>query len=223
MVERSEKVSEMRAAPNKSLHRTSAALPPSPVSSKPLGDGKKQSGNVTFRAAARVGALATVLVLGVSQRARACSCLECLTDPVVGLKKSGLVFSGEVISVEVVRLPRVVYTKGENNKLVPSQYMERVGVVTLRVLKEWKGDGASEYVVLAGAPPVTPLPQGTWLADCAVHLEVGRQYLIFATEGFAEANSCAPTGDLEKRQQDVAALEAHSGGRRAPKASQRSR
>jgi hypothetical protein len=158
----------------------------------------------------RVGCLVILVLACTRSPLKACSCTESLTDPVAWLKKSGLVFSGEVVSVDTVSLPRVVYTEDADHNLVPSQYMDRVGIVTLRSIREWKGNGAKQYVVLAGAPAVTPLPRGTWLADCDVHLELGKRYLVFATEGYAEANRCAPTGDLDQRQQDVAALDAHA-------------
>ena len=180
------------------------------MSRQPLDDGKSPHGRLTLSAPARLVAAAAVLLIATARSVTACSCAEYLPDPVTALTKSGLVFTGEVVSVDTVTLPRVVYTADADGTLVPSQYIDRVGVVTLRTIREWKGDGATQYVVLAGPPPVTPLPQGTWLADCKVHLELGKRYLVFATEGYAEANPCAPTGDLEKSTQIVAALDAHA-------------
>jgi hypothetical protein len=158
--------------------------------------------------------LATVLATdGVGL---ACSCAEYLTDPVQALRKSAPVFAGEVVSVEEIKLPVVVYTRGPDGRLVPSQSMDRKAIVTLRAIKEWKGDGAREYVILAGPPPASPLPPGMIVADCEEHLEVGKRYLVFAGGHYPEANPCAPTGELQAKGKEATALDRHA--RKAVKA-----
>jgi hypothetical protein len=198
------------AAPsNPRMQRT----PSAPLMRKPLGDVGLPAGIRDIGATARIATLAVALSIILFRQGQACSCLDYPT-PTEALKKSGLVFSGEVVSVQVVLLPHVVYTENQKHELVPSQSIDRVGLVTLRTLKEWKGNGAKEYLVLAAAPPVTPLPAGMVLVgDCRSRLELGKRYLVFATEGFTEADPCAPTGDLDSSQATVAALDAHARSR----------
>jgi len=191
--------------PNPRMQRT----PSAPLMRKPLGDEKSRRAR-TILTVSLVGLISAVLLIWPTRHVKACSCLDYPADPVAELKKSGLVFSGEVVAVDTASLPRVYYTEDANHNFIPSQGMVRVGVVTLRTIREWKGDGAKQYVVLAGAPPVTPLPQGHVLVDCQLHLELGKRYLVFATEGYAEAAYCSRTGELEQRLQDVAALDAHA-------------
>ena len=138
--------------------------------------------------------------------ANGCTCVRPM-DPLEAFSKAALVFAGEVVSVEMVNLPVVVYTKRSDGRLVPSQSMGRKAVVTLRAIKEWKGDHASEYVVLAGAPLSPPPPGMMWIVDCDLHLDLGRRYLVFAEGHFPEANPCGPTGELDARGAVVAALD----------------
>jgi hypothetical protein len=140
-----------------------------------------------------------------SEVVHACTCYELLTEPAEALAKSSLVFAGQVTAVDVVELPTIVYFNGDPQ---PHQFMERRALVTLKVITEWKGSGAAEYRVLAGAPPVTPLAQGEVLVDCDVHLELGGKYLIFVDpSGYADVNPCAPTGRLEQSGKMTAALD----------------
>jgi hypothetical protein len=44
-------------------------------------------------------------------------------------------------------------------------------------------------------------------ADCQSHFEKGKQYLVFASDGYAEANVCAPTGLLSEHADLVAKLD----------------
>ncbi len=147
----------------------------------------------------------------------ACSCLEYLTEPGEALEKSGLVFVGLVVGIEVVSLPVVVYSTNESGAFVPSQIMKRRAIVTLRPSREWKGDRAKEYRVLAGAPSQEPLPPGQILVDCDVHLEVGHEYLVFASEGYPEVSPCTPTGPLERSSETLAALDRYTKGKKTPR------
>jgi len=165
-----------------------------------------------------------VVIVACPRAATACSCVEYLTDPVEALGKSSLVFAGEVVSVDVVTIPEISYSEDKSGAMVPSSSMQRKGVVTLRTLKEWKGDGSKEYTVLAGAPPVTPLPKGWVMVDCEEHLEVGQQYLIFVDRyGYAEVNPCAPTSELQKAKDQVAALDRHATAKQATPTPSRSK
>ena len=209
--------------PNPRLQRTRVGPSGrrSPLSRQPLGDGKSRRGSWVFLRLMRAAPLAILLLACARQHLQACECADYPSGPVAALKKSGLVFSGEVVAVDTVSLPRVSYTESADHKFVPSQYMARVGVVTLRAIKEWKGNGATQYVVLAGAPPVTPLPPGYVMVDCQVHLELGKRYLVFATEGYAEADYCSRTGELEQRVQDVATLDAYASLSKKPSKARR--
>lgn len=82
-----------------------------------------------------------------------------------------------------------------------------VRMFDFRVIQSWKGEPAKEYTILAGAPPEKPLPPGMIIADCDVHFEKGGEYLVFTTDGYAEANACAPTGTLQKSADMVRALD----------------
>jgi len=113
----------------------------------------------------------------------------------------------EASSIEVVRLPLVTYVKNEQGVLIPGQHMERRAIVTLRTLRVWKGEQTEEYQILAGAPPESPLTPGLIVVDCQQHLEVGKRYLIFATDGYPEADPCAPTGELDKSDSVITALD----------------
>ena len=152
--------------------------------------------------------IAVVLLTMFPSAARSCSCFEYLTEPAEQLKESGLVFTGTVVSVTVVTLPRLVYSE-ENGEFVPSQFMDQRAVVTLRTTREWKGNGSATYTVLAGAPPDPPLPAGYVVFDCEQHLDVGKEYLVFATEGYPEASSCALGGLVEERSEAIEALDAY--------------
>jgi hypothetical protein len=150
--------------------------------------------------------LAVAIAILASHPALACSCVEYLSLPGDALEKSGLVFSGQVESVEVIVLPRIVYTQDNAGPFVASQYLTRRAVVTFRVLDDWKGTQPKRYRVLAGAPPETPLRKGSIIMDCDVHFEVGKQYLVFTTFGYADANPCAPTAALKEAGAMVEAL-----------------
>lgn len=141
-------------------------------------------------------AVAIALLLASSE-AIACSCGNYPT-PAEALKASGLVFLGHVTAATTVELPRLLYTKTSDGQYTPFQHMERRSVVTLKVLEEWKGSHAKTYTILAGPLPETPLPPGYVIVDCQTHLEVGKTYLIFATEGYPEADPCAPTSALDR-------------------------
>jgi hypothetical protein len=150
-----------------------------------------------------------VFALAVPTVATACSCLD-LYDLRHAVAKSDLVFSGEVERVGIVELPEVLYSENASGEWVPSQHMVRKGVVTLRTLHEWKGNHAVRYTILAGAPPETPLPPGLIVADCERHLEIGHPYLIYATEGYPEADWCLPTTELERAGEQIDELNALS-------------
>jgi len=148
-----------------------------------------------------------VVVLGLLHpRGLACSCSEYYTQPGEALHHFSLIFTGTVVAVDVVTLPRIGYTE-QNASLVPFQYMERRAIVRLRVSREWKGNGASEYTVLAGAPADPPLAEGLVLVDCQEHLELGREYLVYSTDGYPEASPCAWTGPVERREDKIKALD----------------
>ncbi len=200
------------APPNTRMQRTrsSPSALRSPPMRCPLGGGKSRCARQFLWSFGRLF-LAVAVFSAVARVGAACSCVEYLTDPIEALNKSSLVFSGEVVSVSVVTVPVIIYWKDDSGELAPFQSMDRKGVVTLRVLKEWKGSGAKEYVVLAGAPPVTPLPVGEVLVDCQEHLAVGQRYLIFVEQyGYAEVNPCAPTLELGRATAVVAALDANA-------------
>jgi len=149
--------------------------------------------------------LGLFLVL-VATASHACSCIEYLGETKEAFVKSALVFSGEVTAGDTVMLPHVVYELDKNHNFIPSQYLDRRGLFTFRVLKQWKGTPAKTYVVLA-ASPEKPLPGGLITVDCDVHFELGKQYLVFATEGYSEANPCAPTGPLASKAEIVGELD----------------
>ena len=140
-----------------------------------------------------------VLVLFVTlsgSTAFACSCVEYLVEPGEALQKSALVFSGQVVDVRSIELPKITFIKGVTGEFVPAQHMERRGIYTFRVIQSWKGEAAKEYTIIAGAPPEKPLPLGMILADCDAHFAKGGEYVVFTTDGYPEANPCAPTGVL---------------------------
>jgi hypothetical protein len=196
--------------PNTRVQRTrsSASPPHSPLTRNPLGGGRRLRWRMF-----RVLLLVACIGFLEAQPAIACSCVEYLNDPIEALAKSSLVFAGEVVSVEVISLPRITYF---NNEPEPHQFMERKALVTLRTIKEWKGAGSTKYVVLAGAPPVTPLARGEVIVDCEEHLELGQKYLIFVEQyGYAEVNPCAPTSELQWASKAVATLDRSSAAKRS--------
>lgn len=146
----------------------------------------------------RCWALLSLLFLMGEMPAFACSCLEILSEPKEALSKSGLVFSGRVVSIDVVHLPMVSYSEDERGELQPSQFMDRRGLVRFAVTKQWKGNPAEELYVLASAPPDPPLREGYVLVDCDVQFEIGKEYLVFTSEGITEANPCAPIELVEE-------------------------
>ena len=150
--------------------------------------------------------LALLVTLGCPT-AFACSCVEYLVDAPEALQKSALVFSGQVVDVRSIDLPKIVFIKDGSGEFVPVQHLERRGIYTFRVIQSWKGEPAKEYTILAGAPPEKPLPPGMIIADCDVHFEKGGEYLVFTTDGYAEVNACAPTGTLQKSADMVRALD----------------
>src|ERR1700730_4839928 len=201
-----ERLPSLLAAPsNTRVQRTRLR---SPLTRHPLCGGKSHRGRQPLRLLERL-LVAAIFLAAWARTGSACSCVEYLTDPVEALEKSSLVFVGEVLSVSVVTVPVITYFKSDAGEMVPSQYMERKGVVILKAIQEWKGSGSKEYVVLAGAPPVTPLPKGEVVVDCEEHLELGQQYLIFVNQsGFAEVDPCAPTLELRRAKDAIAALDA---------------
>jgi hypothetical protein len=150
-------------------------------------------------------------VTSLAKPVQACSCAEYLTEAKEALAHSGLVFAGQVEKISVVVLPRVVYSQDEKGQLRPSAFLERRALVVFKVEKDWKAHGNERYTVLAGAPPEQPLKEGQVLVDCDVHFEVGKHYLVFTTDGYPDANPCAPTAELVGSASMVAALDRSPG------------
>jgi hypothetical protein len=88
--------------------------------------------------------------------------------------------------------------------------MGRKGVVKFRVLKDWRGQSPKEYVILAGAPPESPLPDGRVTVDCQQHFQVGKMYLVFASGIYPEADPCAPTKEFDPDDPYIKRLDHHS-------------
>ena len=140
--------------------------------------------------------LALFLADAVPSPTSACSCLPYYSNASEALPDSKWVFTGKVVSIQIVTVPTTIYSE-ENGTLVPSVTMRRQALVTLETIEEWKGDGSSKYIVVAGAPPDPPLPEGMVLVNCELKLDVDKTYLVFAMGDPPAAGYCTPTTGLE--------------------------
>ncbi len=150
--------------------------------------------------------IAFAVSLFALQEALPCSCLPIYVNATEAAEAATFVFSGEVTEIETVTIPTTRYWD-EDGELVPHVFMEKFGLVTLRVLKEWKGGGAGFYQVLAGAPPDEPLPPDMVIVDCKVHFDVGKKYLVFAHGRFPEADYCMPNAELKDSKETIKELD----------------
>jgi hypothetical protein len=137
----------------------------------------------------------------------ACSCAE-YRDAKAGLAKSGLVVVGKVRSARTVALPRTVYVTDKLRHAQPGQVIDERGIYTVDVARSWKGQLAT-VEVLAGLPDDEK--SGQVSVDCDIHLELGKEYLLFISEGYSEVDSCSPSGRLEDRAKEILELDSAQG------------
>lgn len=128
---------------------------------------------------------------------RACSCVEFLTEPREALEKSSLVFVGRPLARKVVELPLVlqVVPNDEGGEPATIQSAVEKTLITFRVSRAWKGPGQDTYMVMTG---------GTW---CEPRFEEGHEYVVFTAGMYAEANECAPTGEVSRESDVIEALD----------------
>lgn len=126
-------------------------------------------------------AVGAVLVMLRATPSAASPCIE--ADILEVFAHTPVVFVGEVMTSEPVTY--------EGHPASQDQAFR--AAYTIRVLEELKGTGAQDYRLLGDAPLPSPPPGSGIIVVCEDNrpLEVGKRYLVFATDNPLTIDSCA--------------------------------